>query len=95
MSDANYRIDVDAYLKRIGYSGTREPTLETLRALHLAHATMIPFENLDILLGRPIMLDTPSGVTRARFARAGSASTATRRVPGGSSRHGLSPRSLA
>jgi N-hydroxyarylamine O-acetyltransferase len=31
-----------------------------LRELHLAHATHIPFENLDILLGRPIQLDLES-----------------------------------
>ncbi len=68
MSDANDRIDVDAYLERIGYSGRREPTLETLRGLHLAHATAIPFENLDILLGRPILLDLAS--LQAKLVRA-------------------------
>jgi len=68
MSDANDRIDVDAYLERIGYSGTREPTLEILRGLHLAHATTIPFENLDILLGRPILLDLAS--LQAKLVRA-------------------------
>jgi N-hydroxyarylamine O-acetyltransferase len=31
-----------------------------LDAIHLAHATTIPFENLDILLGRPIRLDLVS-----------------------------------
>ena len=31
-----------------------------MNALHLAHATHIPFENLDILLGRPIRLDLAS-----------------------------------
>lgn len=53
-------IDIDAYFKRIGYSGSREATAGTLHALHLAHVTSIPFENLDILLGRPIRLDIPS-----------------------------------
>ena len=53
-------LDLDAYLERIGYEGPVEPTLEVLDALHLAHATTIPFENLDILLGRPIRLDLPS-----------------------------------
>jgi N-hydroxyarylamine O-acetyltransferase len=53
-------IDIDAYFERIGYSGSREPTAETLHVLHLAHVTTIPFENLDILLGRPIRLDIPS-----------------------------------
>jgi N-hydroxyarylamine O-acetyltransferase len=44
----------------VGYSGTPRPTRAALEALHLAHATHIPFENLDILLGRPIRLDTGS-----------------------------------
>jgi N-hydroxyarylamine O-acetyltransferase len=51
------RVAVDAYLARIGYAGPLEPTVAVLEALHLAHATHIPFENLDILLGRPIRLD--------------------------------------
>jgi N-hydroxyarylamine O-acetyltransferase len=53
-------LDLDAYFNRIGYSGDRQPTLDVLNALHLAHATHIPFENLDILLGRPIRLDLAS-----------------------------------
>ena len=52
--------DLDAYLRRIGYDGSRAPTPETLQALHFAHATSIPFENLDIQLGLPIRLDLPS-----------------------------------
>jgi len=50
-------LDLDAYLRRIGYSGPRQPTRAVLEAMHLAHATHIPFENLDILLGRPVPLD--------------------------------------
>ena len=53
-------LDLDAYLERIGYRGDLSPTLETLSALHLAHAVAIPFENLDVLLGRPIALDLAS-----------------------------------
>ena len=53
-------LDLHAYLERIGYAGPVEPTLGVLDALHLAHATTIPFENIDILLGRPIRLDLPS-----------------------------------
>jgi N-hydroxyarylamine O-acetyltransferase len=52
--------DVDAYFSRIGYAGAREPTLAVLQAIVLAHATAIPFENLDVLLKRPIRLDPPS-----------------------------------
>jgi len=50
-------MDVASYLERIGYEGPREATLETLRALHCRHMLTVPFENLDIHLGRPIVLD--------------------------------------
>ncbi|WP_328620898.1 arylamine N-acetyltransferase family protein [Streptomyces sp. NBC_00354] len=50
-------LDVEAYLDRLGISGPLEPDAQTLRRLHRAHALTIPFENLDILLGRGIDLD--------------------------------------
>ena len=53
-------LDLPAYLHRTGYAGDIAPTPQVLEALHLAHATHIPFENLDILLGRPIALDLAS-----------------------------------
>ena len=49
--------DAGAYLDRIGYRGDFAPTVEKLRALHLAHLRTVPFENLDVGLGRPIGLD--------------------------------------
>jgi N-hydroxyarylamine O-acetyltransferase len=49
--------DLDAYLRRVEYRGPREPSAAVLEELHLAHATHIPFENLDVLLGRPVRLD--------------------------------------
>lgn len=48
---------VTAYLDRIAYHGALTPNSDTLRALHLAHLQTIPFENLDIHVGRPILLD--------------------------------------
>ncbi|HVU33277.1 MAG TPA: arylamine N-acetyltransferase [Opitutaceae bacterium] len=48
---------LDAYFDRIGYTGSREPTVDTLHQLSLAHVTSVPFENLDILLGRGVDLD--------------------------------------
>jgi N-hydroxyarylamine O-acetyltransferase len=51
---------LEAYLGRVGYKGDRRPTTAVLRELHFAHATHIPFENLDILLGQPIRLDLES-----------------------------------
>jgi N-hydroxyarylamine O-acetyltransferase len=53
-------IDLDAYFRRIGYEGSTEPGLATLAALQSCHAGRIPFENLDVLLGRPIRLDPES-----------------------------------
>ncbi|SNS53564.1 N-hydroxyarylamine O-acetyltransferase [Actinomadura meyerae] len=47
-------LDLPAYLKRVGYDGALAPTAATLRALHRAHVTSIPFENLEIMLGRPV-----------------------------------------
>jgi N-hydroxyarylamine O-acetyltransferase len=52
--------DLGAYLERIGDSGPLEPTAAVLERIHQAHATTIPFENLDILLGRPIRIDLES-----------------------------------
>jgi N-hydroxyarylamine O-acetyltransferase len=53
-------LDVDSYLKRIGFAGPRGATLETLRRLQQHHPRAIPFENLDTLAGRPVRLDLPS-----------------------------------
>ncbi len=53
-------IDLDAYCRRIGYSGPRRATLDTLRELHKLHPQAIPFENLDPLLRRPVKLDPAS-----------------------------------
>lgn len=49
--------DIERYLDRLGYTGPREPTRTTLRELHRAHLYAVPFENLDIGLGHPIILD--------------------------------------
>jgi N-hydroxyarylamine O-acetyltransferase len=57
-------LDLDAYLARIDYSGERSATAEILRAIHRAHATRIPFENLDIMVGKSIRLDLASLQTK-------------------------------
>lgn len=49
-------MELDAYFRRIEYGGSRTPTLETLHAVCAAHVTAIPFENLDVLLGRGVEL---------------------------------------
>src|SRR5688500_12747402 len=50
-------MDIDAYLERINYRGPLEPTAETLRGLQVAHLLAVPFENLSIHAGEPIVLD--------------------------------------
>jgi N-hydroxyarylamine O-acetyltransferase len=50
-------INVPAYLERIRYEGPTTPTPETLQALHRAHLLAVPFENLDIHLGRKIVCE--------------------------------------
>jgi N-hydroxyarylamine O-acetyltransferase len=49
--------DLDAYLERIDYRGASEATLATLQAVQRSHLASIPFENIDVRLGRPIGLD--------------------------------------
>src|SRR6202035_5875096 len=49
--------DFGEYSKRIGYSGTAGPDLATFCRLHRAHMGAIPFENLDIQMGRTVKLD--------------------------------------
>lgn len=50
-------MDTNAYLDRIAYRGSLAPRAETLRQLHLAHLRTVPFENLSIHWGEPIVLD--------------------------------------
>jgi N-hydroxyarylamine O-acetyltransferase len=49
-------LDIRAYLDRIGYQGPLAPSAETLRALQVAHLQAVPFENLSIHAGQPIVL---------------------------------------
>jgi N-hydroxyarylamine O-acetyltransferase len=49
-------MNIDAYLKRINYTGSLTPTAETLRGLQVAHLRTVPFENLSIHSGEPIVL---------------------------------------
>ena len=56
MQPLNEDLDLDGYFARIGYSGSPRPDLETLRALTELHPAAIPFEAVDVLLGRPVDL---------------------------------------
>jgi N-hydroxyarylamine O-acetyltransferase len=65
------KLDLDAYLRRISYSGPTEPSEAALAALHRAHLAAIPFENLDIMLGRGVQVDLDSIQAKLVHARRG------------------------
>jgi len=53
-------LDLDTYLKRLGYSSAPPPTLETLRELQLRHSAEFPFETLSTMLHAPVPVDPPA-----------------------------------
>ena len=63
MTNSPHRVDLDAYFERIGWNGDTRADFGTMSGLLAAHMRHIPFENLDVLLHRPIRLD-PEGVQR-------------------------------
>jgi N-hydroxyarylamine O-acetyltransferase len=66
-------LDLAAYLARIGLdrAAVTRPGLDALDALVLAHQRRIPFENLDIVLGRPIHIDLERVFAKLVTARRG------------------------
>jgi N-hydroxyarylamine O-acetyltransferase len=64
-------LDLDAYFDRVGWQGPTPPTLATLTALMRAHMASIPFEHIDVLLGREIKLDLGSLQDKLVRARRG------------------------
>ena len=63
--------DLDAYLQRIGWNAELRRDLATLAGLLEAHMSHIPFENLDVLLGRGVRLDLESLQDKLVAARRG------------------------
>jgi N-hydroxyarylamine O-acetyltransferase len=53
-------MDLNAYLDRIAYDGPQRRDAATLAALHRAHLRTIPYENLDVQLGRPVTTAIPA-----------------------------------
>jgi amide synthase len=49
--------DTAVYLRRLGFSGPLEPTVDTLRQLHLAHLRRIPYDNSTFPEGGGAMPD--------------------------------------
>ena len=63
--------DTKAYLERINYHGPLVPTAETLRGLQVAHLLTVPFENLSIHAGQPIVLEDDALFTKIVTNRRG------------------------
>ena len=61
----------DRILERIGYAGPLAPRLSTLSALQRQFLFRVPFENLDIHLGRPIRLERERVLTKVVSDRRG------------------------
>ncbi len=55
-----WKVNLNAYFERIGFAGSIAPTLATLELIHALHPATIPFENLNPLLGLPVLLDQES-----------------------------------
>ncbi len=64
-------LNLPAYLDRIAYTGPLAPTTEVLRNLHRAHMLSVPFENLDIALGRKIVCQEDAFVRKIVRRRRG------------------------
>jgi N-hydroxyarylamine O-acetyltransferase len=64
-------VDVEAYFQRIGYAGSGDATLQTLADLHLHHPQVIPFEDLDPLLKRPVLLNAAAIERKILFSGRG------------------------
>ncbi len=64
MNEIN-EFDVQAYLNLLDISTPQKPILSFLNKLHERHLLTIPFENLDIHLGRPIVLTSRPCLTRS------------------------------
>src|SRR5580692_6895353 len=60
MAPKGAAMDVDAYLERIGLTERPLATLAGLTALHRAHLLAIPYDALDIQLGRPVTIERPA-----------------------------------
>jgi N-hydroxyarylamine O-acetyltransferase len=54
------KVNLKAYFDRIGFAGSIAPNIATLELLHALHPASIPFENINPLLGEPVLLDQPS-----------------------------------
>ena len=54
------KLDLDAYLRRVGYDGPTGPSAATLMALYRAHLAAVRFENFDVFLKGRVDVDLES-----------------------------------
>jgi N-hydroxyarylamine O-acetyltransferase len=64
-------MNLETYFRRIAYTGPRAATLEVLNAVQEAHLNAIPYENLDIHLGRELTLDAARAYEKLVLERRG------------------------
>lgn len=63
--------DLPSYLERVGLKESPAATAEGLAQVQRAHRLAIPFENLDVILGRGIAIDSASVFAKLVTARRG------------------------
>jgi N-hydroxyarylamine O-acetyltransferase len=64
-------MDLKAYFDRIGFRSEARPDVATLTALHRAHLQAIPYENLDVQLGRVVTTDPKAAFDKIVIRRRG------------------------
>lgn len=64
-------LDLERYLRRLGAERPSAPDAEALSRLHEAHLLAVPFENLSIIWGEPIVLDEEAIFRKVVGARRG------------------------
>jgi N-hydroxyarylamine O-acetyltransferase len=64
-------VDLEAYFARVGFAEGGEPTLETLATLQRLHPAAIPFETIDVWLGRTVDLSPEAVDAKLIAARRG------------------------
>jgi N-hydroxyarylamine O-acetyltransferase len=57
-------VELRAYLDRVGFEGEPRPDLATLSALSKRHLLSIPYENIDVQLGRRLTTDPAAAYAR-------------------------------
>jgi N-hydroxyarylamine O-acetyltransferase len=65
------RLEVGGYLARLGLPDPGRPSVAALFALHRAHVERVPYENLEIQLGRPTTVDPYESAERIVRRRRG------------------------